>query len=516
MSKRRPPAAPHVATALHGLLVDVATLELDPANLRTHPEASVAAVAASLERHGQQKPVVYRPADRVVIAGNGTLLAARRLGWTTIAAVPFAGSAREARAYALADNATYDRGGWNAPALRVELGDLVTDFAPLALGFDEASLSLTLAEPPAPPAPHDDRPGDDDVPPPPAEPVTQPGEVVPLGRHALTCGDCVEVMRTIADGSIDAIVTDPPYGIGFMGKAWDALPPGPEFAAEALRVLKPGGHVVAFGGTRTVHRLAVALEDAGFEIRDTISWLYYNGFPKSLDVAKAMDAVEGHLRGQAGPVVSNNGSMGGPNYTRTPKGDPVTDDAKQWDGWGTGLKPAQEPAILARKPLIGTVVETVLAHGTGALNIDGCRIAYGDASWPGPQDDDAPPPAMVASPIGRFPANVYACPKPARSERDAGCDGLAPAVAQGADALRDGGRTESARTNTHATVKPVRLMRWLVRLVTPPGGVVLEPFAGSGTTLVACEREGFACIGIEREPAYCDIIRARVAHAVEG
>src|SRR5690606_19769874 len=159
-------------------------------------------------------------------------------------------------------------------------------------------------------------------------------------------GDCVKVMAALPADSVDAIVTDPPYGLGFMGKQWDALPPGPEWAAECLRVLKPGGHLLAFGGTRTWHRLAVAVEDAGFEIRDSIAWMYGSGFPKSLDVSKAIDKSK----------AAN------------------SDAARQWSGWGTALKPAFEPVVVARKPLVGTVAANVLQHGTGALNIDGCRI----------------------------------------------------------------------------------------------------------------------------------------------
>ena len=225
-----------------------------------------------------------------------------------------------------------------------------------------------------------------------------------LGRHDLHVADCIDVMRGLPDASVDAVVTDPPYGLGFMGKAWDALPPGEEWAREVLRVLKPGGHLVAFGGTRTVHRLTCAIEDAGFEIRDQVGWVYFSGFPKSLDVSKAIDAAAGAEREVV--AVSNNGchntsaSMhkhdgGGLAASRVPVFNitaPATDEARRWEGWGTALKPAIEPAVLARRPLIGTVAANVLEHGTGALNIDACRFGYGDPAWVGPsgEKDDWP------------------------------------------------------------------------------------------------------------------------------
>src|SRR5690606_14764012 len=200
-------------------------------------------------------------------------------------------------------------------------------------------------------------------------------------------GDCLEVMADMADNSIDAIVTDPPYGLGFMGKEWDALPPGEEWARECLRVLKPGGHLLAFGGSRTWHRLAVAVEDAGFEIRDSIAWLYGSGFPKSLDVSKAIDKAAGAEREVVGFDPSRYRDNSRHNETKhdteahpvdyVKKATitaPATPDAERWQGWGTALKPAFEPVVVARKPLAGTVAADVLAHGTGALDIDGCRV----------------------------------------------------------------------------------------------------------------------------------------------
>jgi len=360
----------------------------------------------------------------------------------------------------------------------------------------------------------------------------------------------------IADQSVDAVLCDPPYGLGFMGKAWDALPPGLEWAREVFRVLKPGAHVVAFGGTRTVHRLTCALEDAGFEIRDAIHYNYASGFPKSLDVSKALDRAAGAEREVVGTritgAISPNGRGDGcavPTYgsghTVIPITAPATEAAKRWAGYGTALKPAIEPAILARAPFSGTVADCVEKWGTAALNIDGCRFAYGDPCWPFGDDFEtaraknpgrvdlvtsavygAGRPQQRIDTAGRWPANIYHCPKPSIAEREAGCAGL---VQRGAGELTDrtdgsagldspragAGRTSNGRGNHHPTVKPLRLFRWLARLVGgQPGSVILDPFGGSGTTLLACEFEGFNCITIEREAEYMPIIAARFTHGM--
>ena len=328
------------------------------------------------------------------------------------------------------------------------------------------------------------------------------------GPVELYRGDCREVMAEMPDCSVDAIVTDPPYELGFMGKGWDSsgIAYDPEVWAQAHRVLKPGGHALVFGGTRTWHRVAVAVEDAGFEIRDSIAWMYRQGFPKSLDIAKAIDKAAGHWQGRAGAVKSQNGSMTGSNYERTPKGDPVTAEAAAWEGWGTALKPAFEPVVVARKPLEGTVAANVLAHGTGALNIDASRIGDGSDSQ-GSREGEATagkryaeagavniaalPGPRGGSPKGRFPSNVILDASQA-AELDMGeAERFFYVAKAGSDErpVVDG--------NRHASVKPLTLMRYLVRLVTPPGGTVLEPFAGSGTTLEAARMEGFNVIGAE-------------------
>ena len=434
-------------------------------------------------------------------------------------------------------------------------------------------------------------------------------------------GDCVDVLRGMDKDSVDACVCDPPYELAFMGKGWDkaGVAFDPKTWAAVLRVLKPGAHLLAFGGARTFHRLTCAIEDAGFEVRDCFSWLYASGFPKSLNVAKAIDKA----------------GLGG----------------SEWDGFGTALKPAWEPIILARKPLAGTVVKNVLEHGTGAMNIDACRIATSDGLGGGAYAKNPTARSQMwgadagnswkrggagdfEQPEGRYPANVllthhldcevvgtrtvkgdpretgngkrgsgfadvgaekgdaepnapvygdqevevfrchpdcpvrmldeqtgnlkkggdlsgkepstsfsgevygdgkqreawraygdsggasrfYFCAKASTRERNAGLDELeALRVRQSGHADERvwdiPGSHAKRRPNNHPTVKPVELMCYLVRLVAPPDGVVLDPFTGSGTTGVACVQEGFRFVGIEREADYCRIARLRIEHA---
>ena len=525
----------HIAESLQPLAVPTAKLKRDPKNANTHSERSIRSIMGSLRRFGQQKPVVALRSG-TVIAGNGTLEAAERLAegskelglepdprWESIAVSRFA-NRKDAIAYAIADNQTAALAEWDFEVLAGHLSTL--DGALLdATGFDtnEAAAIIAAWAPesstkPTPPQPSDDDFAGLNVD---ALPLPETGDTIKVGRHRIHVGDCVATLKTMADCSVDSIVTDPPYGIGFMGKGWDCSVPTVEWAKECLRVLKPGGHIIAFAATRTMHRLAVAVEDAGFEIRDQIAWLQWQGFPKSLNVSKAIDKAAGVERkrlivptkpgnhhGQAGPIALGASGM-------TDKSQPVTDNAKQWDGWGTALKPSYEPAILARKPLVGTVAANVTTLGTGAINIDGCRLDDGDRGWPGPQGE--------APKGGRWPANIYHCPKPARGEREKGTDALPAKTGAQAVNRKDGsagkdnpragaGRTADTVKNHHPTVKPVGLMRWLVRLVTPPGGTVVDSFLGSGTTMVAADREGFTCVGIEMDPEYARISHARTAH----
>lgn len=342
-----------------------------------------------------------------------------------------------------------------------------------------------------------------------------------IGDATLLCGDCVTLMGEMEDSSVDAIVTDPPYGIGFMGKEWDQDVPGDAWAAECLRILKPGGHIIAFAATRTVHRLAIALEDAGFEIRDQIAWIQWQGFPKSKNISLSIDKGEGHPnRGRAIPTASSYQACDADmenKLTSNPVGpyEPKTKEAEEWVGWGTALKPSQEPAMLARKPLEGTVAQNVTKWGTGGLNIDGCRIVESDPAWPGPRTGESQ---------DRWPANIYHCPKPARSEKEEGCEDLKGTTGHEATGRKKdskglknpragAGRTAEHVKNYHPTVKPINLMRWLVRLVTPKNGVVLDTFLGSGTTCIAAQREGIRSIGMEKSTEYAKIARARIRKA---
>lgn len=454
------------------------------------------------------------------------------------------------------------------------------------------------------------------------------------GSVLLHPGDCLSVLKTLEDSSVDAVVCDPPYGLEFMGKGWDgadgfrrslnkadadrdnvfgrASQRAPEYrtstlyqqfmqavAEELYRVLKPGGHLLAFGGARTYHRMACAIEDAGFEIRDQVQWLYGSGFPKSLNVSKAIDRAAGNER----PVIGTARGKGGDNLNRLAReGGKDAADAKgcgafgagakqtdidipvtaaasaaaaEWDGFGTALKPACEPIVLARKPMIGTVAENVQQHGTGALNIDGCRVGDVERTY-APKGTSASA-AMIRVPEhragqageevtvqGRWPANVVhdgsdevleAFPDAPGQLRD--IDPTAPSpkttgiygkMNREGEASKDRRYTENGGTNfaalpgqrradsgsaarffytakadaddrigsRHPTVKPVDLMQWLVRLVTPPKGLVLDPFAGTGTTGEAAWREGMRCILIEREPEYQDDIRRRMKLCLAG
>jgi len=339
-------------------------------------------------------------------------------------------------------------------------------------------------------------------------------------RHRVINADCRDAMRAMDADSIDAIVTDPPYGWSFMGREWDHGVPGVEFWVEALRVAKPGAHLVAFGGARTFHRLTCAIEDAGWEIRDCLSWLYGSGFPKSLDVSKAIDKAAGAERevieSRSAAVGFDTKKEGGGGWSAgvVSVTSPATDDARAWQGWGTALKPAWEPVIIARKPLGGTVASNVLAHGTGAINVDGCRIQHSEPAKKTARSSPrysgvtmnagvrggAQPTIASADPSGRWPANVVL------DEEAAAMLGEPSRFFYVAKATGD----ERGAGNTHPTVKPQALMRMLVRLVTPPSGLVLDPFCGSGSTLVAASLEGFSAVGIEREPEYAAIARGRI------
>lgn len=352
-------------------------------------------------------------------------------------------------------------------------------------------------------------------------------------------GDCFDVLKDIPDNSIDLILTDPPYGLKFMGKDWDHGVPGVQFWEQALRVAKPGAHLMAFGGTRTFHRLAVAIEDAGWEIRDTLMWVYGSGFPcKSHDVSKAIDKAAGAKREVVGQRDTKVGGKEQHAFNSSLEKfinitAPATPEAKQWEGWGTALKPAWEPIILARKPLIGTIAENVLRYGTGGINVDGCRVGTGTIlnrscsarrqtnamKW-GSKDN------KTTISQGRWPANLI------HDGSDEGVE-LFPVNVRGiklgtisghkeetGSAARffycaKASRKERGEGNTHPTVKPLALMKYLITLGLPPGGVVLDPFAGSGTTAVACLELGRNYICIEKELEYYRIACNRLDQPIE-
>lgn len=412
-------------------------------------------------------------------------------------------------------------------------------------------------------------------------------------RVMLHAGDCMDVLARLEECSIDSCVSDPPYHLtsivkrfgsanakpaksgktgaykraasGFMGKQWDGgdIAFNPELWALVWRALKPGAHLVAFSGTRTYHRMACAIEDAGFEIRDQLAWCYGSGFPKSHDVSKALDKREGHWRGRAGAVTIAEQVAKGTEYERSPKGDPITAAAAA--GWGTALKPAWEPICLARKPLAGTVAANVLAHGTGALNIDACRVEFAGtnaaaaaAAAVGFAESRARGTAKQSNSIGkesrdgtnsydpfalkgRWPANLV---HDGSDEVVAGfpdVDGVVGALHDpngslgyhgGAQGVYRKGAPDSGSAarffytakadaddrigSKHPTVKPVDLMQWLVRLVTPKGGVVLDPFSGTGTTGEAAWREGMRAVLVEREAEYQADIRRRMSLCLAG
>jgi DNA modification methylase len=352
-----------------------------------------------------------------------------------------------------------------------------------------------------------------------------------VGDARVVLGDCRDVLRTLADNSVDSVVTDPPYELGFMGKSWDSTGIAYDVTVweECLRVLKPGGHILAFGGSRTFHRLAVAVEDAGFEIRDTIAWISSKTFPKSLNVEKAMNKA-----GMDGSVAA---------------------------GWGTGLKQVVEPVVLGRKPLIGTVAENFLAWGVGGLNIDASRVKYesGEVDFSKQQKQGVNNPLRIGGakpgdvvqmwkPEGRWPANVIldevtaglvdeqsgvsksGDKKPHKQKSTAQNKFNYSSSTINAFAGDSGGasrffyvaktskrdRNEGLETpSTHPTVKPTQLMRYLIKLVTPPGGTVLDPFTGSGSTGKAALLDGYKFVGAELTEEYLPIIEGRLRWALE-
>jgi DNA modification methylase len=423
-------------------------------------------------------------------------------------------------------------------------------------------------------------------------------------------GDCLERLKELPDNSIDSIVTDPPYGLskqpdmievltnwlngedykhnskGFMGKEWDSFVPGPAVWRECLRVLKPGGHIVAFYGTRTYDLGVLAMRIAGFEIRDQLAWAYGSGFPKSRDISKDMDKIEGAQREIIGKHAApgfaktnvDNEQQNRSTYEFQKLGGPVTDLAKHWEGWGTALKPAFEPIVLARKPLEDTIAQNVMKHGVGGINIDGCRVGtsknipasaskthnkiYGKGMGSASCGESG---SGFDPNVGRFPANFmhdgsdevvslfpyskntggdgyknimfaggkktggrglgdegsaarfFYCPKASKKDRDEGLDHLPDKEwrHEGAAVPERDNRPFLPSKNNHPTVKPTELMQYLCRLITPVGGTILDPFMGSGSTGKAAMYEGFNFIGIELMQEHMEIAEGRIRHALQ-
>jgi len=391
-------------------------------------------------------------------------------------------------------------------------------------------------------------------------------------------GDCLQKLKELEDNSIDSVVTDPPYEIGFMGKGWDdsGIANNPELWKEVLRVLKPGGHLLSFSHSRTYHRQAVAVEDAGFEIRDQIMWIYGSGFPKSHNIGKNVEKIKvggkdnlKQIGTKKGLVATNHNDKSKKNnpsgfsYRTNNKGYsdvatdrtqvngeiPVYEITNEWEGWGTALKPAHEPIVLARKPLVGTVANNVLEWGVGGINIDGCRVGNEVRTTPIHSTDVKEDNTLfglhptiqherVETTEGRFPANIIFDEEAGKildeqsgiskgeihNKPASGIFGSELAGGKRQNSIKDIGgasrffycpkasKKDRESGNVHPTVKPTDLMAYLIRLVTPKGGVVLDPFMGSGSTGKAAVREGMNFIGIEREDEYMEIAKTRIEH----
>jgi DNA modification methylase len=340
-------------------------------------------------------------------------------------------------------------------------------------------------------------------------------------------GNNLQILPTLPNNSVDSIVTDPPYELGFMGKSWDAsgIAYSVELWQECLRVLKPGGHLLAFSGSRTYHRMVVAIEDAGFEIRDMVSWISNKTFPKSLNISKAIDKKLGANRKVVGinpNVVRAAKIAGGSDFGGFTKANAeitisATEEAKKWEGWGTALKPTVEPIVLARKPIESTIAENVLKYGTGAMNIDASRIGT-ETITINTFDNGAKPfgnavgePFTSRESVGRWPANIVIDQEALENLNET----LPKAdryfyVARANQQDRNEGLQNA---NKHPTVKPTSLMRYLIKLVTPEGGTVLDPFTGSGSTGKAAILDEYKFVGIELTAEYLPIIAGRLQHA---
>lgn len=606
-------ALEYIVPQLRMLAVSIGSVVEDPKNARVHGDRNLETIKASIRSKGQDQPIVVRKSDRMISKGHGRLAAMKSLGYSHIAAVVIDESRISAIERGIVDNRASDLAENDDLALAALFKELGEEEGEI-IGWSEDEVAGMLTELEArlssepdsadqPTEPTGLAPGADVIPPPPRKVTTKRGQTIKLGPHTLFCGDCMDLLATLPDNSVDSMATDPPYGLspdgrartwddvaklreegkggarkGVLDKAWDAAVPGVTWARECLRVLKPGGFLLAASHPRTYHRLAGAVEDGGFEIRDLIPWIYWDGFAKNLNVAAAIDKQKHNrvdvlkvtawvkakrraaglknkdiddafgMNGMAGHWTSSksqpsvptlaqfphllrvlgvedpgekistllfdlNAEKGrpGPNwwkrevtgqYAETSAGqmwsanagergeakivsarrdNASTEEAKAWEGWGTALSPTHEPFCFARKPLEGTVAQNIAKWGVGAINIDACRIPADDDAWPGPSH-------RLEHPGGRHPPNIYRATKPSTGEKREGLE---------------------ATQDTHPTIKPAKMIRWMLELITPAGGTVLEPFAGSGTAFVAARGLDLTIIAAELDPAYCDLSRAR-------
>jgi len=397
-------------------------------------------------------------------------------------------------------------------------------------------------------------------------------------RFTLHQGNNIDVLKGYPDNHFDSVVTDPPYGIDFLGKAWDSNTGSVDTYKECLRVLKPGGHLLAFSAARTYHHLAMSVELAGFEIRDQIMWIYGSGFPKSQDVGRSIERSMNKAQGKKNKIsklvdTTKNAGFGQTDHARIRAGvewsttveevgqvECTHTEAKQWSGWGTALKPAHEPIVVARKPAKLSIAKNVQVYGTGAINIDACRVGDFVPTLPSTGtnvihrelegNDEANAIDGIPDSIGRFPSNVlgelgeyqkyFYCPKVSRKERHAGYDPNSQGVVIDSEVFgktpicNDCGKTRNGSTkhdqcdpanisfeerrtqrseevgNNHPTVKPQQLMEYLIRLVTPPGSKVLDPFNGSGSTGMAAVKLGHHYTGIDLDERYIEISEKRI------
>lgn len=379
-----------------------------------------------------------------------------------------------------------------------------------------------------------------------------------MSKHKIHHANIKEWAKNYDGELFDGILCDPPYELGFMGKSWDSsgIAFDKDMWADLFKLVKPGGHLLAFSGSRTYHRMAVAIEDAGFEIRDMIEWVYGSGFPKSLNIGKAVDKLQGNEREKVQDPEAARRNKTVSKFANTygdieDKTDFVTKGTSEWEGYGTALKPAHEPCVLARKPLEGTVANNVLKHGTGGLNIDGTRVEgkpwasvapnKGGRSG-GVMGKQTTHPGGEPNTLGRFPANLihdgsdeveavfpnnnsrfFYCSKASKSERNAGLEGfeekLTPKMDGGEfiNPMTGVSSKQTMRQNHHPTVKPLTLTKYLATLIKPPtGGRLLVPFSGSGSEMIGALQAGWGYVeGVELTEEYIPIAEARLAHWID-